>query len=84
MSTPIPGHNVTPIPGDGGGGGGGSSNCDQLARDLQSLESSLALFQNKLNTTSGPDGPGTELNAKGSETALISLPVKSARPKRHS
>jgi len=59
-----------PPPGDGNAGGGGSGDCDQLKRDLQNLENSLALFQNKLNSTPGPDGPGTQ---RGSLSHVISL-----------
>ena len=54
-----------------GGGEGASSECDQLAHDLQSLESSLALFQTRLASSRGPDGPGTEREMIRSTIALI-------------
>ena len=68
----MPPHDVTPIDGSGSGTSG---TCDELASDLQRLESSLALLQHTLDTTPGPSGPGTDRDRLRNTIDLITAEI---------
>ena len=65
-----PGH-VPVGGGDGGGAGGPAVNCGQLQTDLSNTQRQLAQFQQQLNNTGGPEGPGTPRDQIEKAIALL-------------